>query len=159
MICAHARRVESSLRGTVRDAMQVSAAHGRKAKKEAEEAKKAAAASKSQRSYENTTKSKSTAVDAVDSQSQKERNGPTEFTAVRTSAPRRLNDIVQAPPELKKLPRGAKSKHLLGGREDGPQSRSLRDGALTMARKAMLEEERKRAVRMYREMKKQNIDA
>lgn len=142
------RRVEDSLRGTVKVAMHASAAHARKAKKETEESR-------------NPTKGKPKRLpENNDSDSehvpQATRTRPTEFTSSSTSAPRRLNDIVQAPPELKKLPRGAKTKDNVALKMDTGKSHSLRDGVLSMAQKAMLEEERERAVRLYREMKKRD---
>lgn len=69
------------------------------------------------------------------------RNTGKEFQAVSTSAPRRLNDIAQEPPVIKKLPRGAT-------KNDAAPS-----GVLSMAQKAMMEEERDKAIRHYRELK------
>ncbi|KAG6375939.1 hypothetical protein JVT61DRAFT_2810 [Boletus reticuloceps] len=63
-----------------------------------------------------------------------------EFQVVSTSAPRRLNDVAQEPPLIKKLPRGAK--------HDAAPS-----GVLSMAQKVMMEEERDKAIRRYRELK------
>ncbi|TCD65853.1 hypothetical protein EIP91_002159 [Steccherinum ochraceum] len=142
------RRVEDSLRGTVKVALHASAAHARKAKKETEELKQPTK-SKLQKSSEVNDSD-------PDSVPQASRTRPTEYTSSSTSAPRRLNDIVQAPPELKKLPRGAKTKDNAAVKMDAGKSHSLRDGVLSMAQKAMLEEERERAVRLYREMKKRD---
>jgi hypothetical protein len=77
---------------------------------------------------------------------------PKEFTSFSASAPRRLNDVVQAPPELKRLPRGATAKVAVRGKPDG--TKSLREGVLSMAQKAMMDQERERVVKAYREMKK-----
>ncbi len=79
---------------------------------------------------------------------------PREFEKVDTSAPKRLNDVAQAPPELKKLPRKAKKLAAMGGAAKGSGAGSLKEGLLSMAQKAMMEEERERAIRLYREMKK-----
>ena len=77
---------------------------------------------------------------------------PTDFATFSASAPRRLNDIAQAPPELKKLPRGAKASKAADVGAKG--AASLREGAMSMAQKAMLEEERERVIKAYRELKK-----
>jgi hypothetical protein len=71
---------------------------------------------------------------------------PTEFQSSSTSAPRRLNDIAQAPPDFKKLPRGVK---------DGAKMTSGRDGVLSMKQKLMMEEEREKAIARYRALKEQ----
>lgn len=69
------------------------------------------------------------------------RNARKEFQVALTSAPRRLNDIAQEPPVIKKLPRGVT-------KNDAAPS-----GVLSMAQKAMMEEERDKAIRHYRELK------
>lgn len=137
--------------------MQSSAAHVRKAKKETEDTKNASTATNTKVSSLESSKANATPTSSSNEQAEKQRR--TEFTLLSTSTPRRLNDIVQAPPELKKLPRGAKSKGLSVKRDDSIKSGSLQEGVLSMARKVMLEEERERAVRMYREMKKQNASS
>ncbi|RDB15266.1 hypothetical protein Hypma_004829 [Hypsizygus marmoreus] len=76
----------------------------------------------------------------------KHANSAKEFVKLSTSAPRRLNDIAQAPPELKKLPRGAvQGANSIGG--------GKREGVLSMAQKAMMEQEREKAIKRYRELK------
>ena len=76
---------------------------------------------------------------------EKHEGRPKEFQSLSTSVPRRLNDIAQAPPELKKLPRGAATAA-------GIMSKRV-DGVLSMAQKAMMEQERLKAVSRYREIK------
>lgn len=71
-----------------------------------------------------------------------------EFKALSTSAPRRLNDIAMAPPDLKKLPRGVK-KDGTKGKGDGLG----KAGILSMAQRAMMEVEREKAIVRYRELK------
>lgn len=66
---------------------------------------------------------------------------PKEFEKVATSAPRRLNDVAQAPPELNKLSRGP--KNLLSSKDD----------ILSMAQKSMMEQEREKAIARYRQLK------
>lgn len=58
----------------------------------------------------------------------------------------RLNDIVQAPPNLTKLPRGATAK---GGGVGSVKT----NGIVSMAQKQRMEEERERAIQKYRELK------
>ncbi|KAH9939071.1 uncharacterized protein BXZ73DRAFT_44325 [Epithele typhae] len=156
------RRVEDSMRGSVRDAIQASAARVRQVKKEevaaAKGAKDQAATSKA--------KGKAPAREAEpDSDSEddaprgpsrgKAKETPKEFERLSTSAPKRLNDIVLAPPQLKKLPRKAKKLVAEKAKQtSGDGARSLKEGVLSMAQKAMMEEERERAIRLYREMKK-----
>lgn len=68
-----------------------------------------------------------------------------EFRVVPTSAPRRLNDIAQEPPTIKKHPRGA-------AKNDAAPS-----GVLSLAQMAMMEEERDKAIRRYRELKARKL--
>ena len=82
---------------------------------------------------------------------------PKDFEKVSTSAPKRLNDIVQAPPDIKKLPRKAKKLAAQGGARTGEGAKSLSEGVLSMAQKAILEEERERVIKLYREMKKGKV--
>ena len=75
----------------------------------------------------------------------------TEFAKVSTSAPRRVNDIVQAPPQIKHLPRNAKSIVAASGK--GQKS----DAVVSMAQKAMMETERENAIQRYRELKERRL--
>ena len=76
---------------------------------------------------------------------EKHEGRPKEFQSLSTSVPRRLNDIAQAPPELKKFPPGAATAAGIMGKRV--------DGVLSMAQKAMMEQERLKAISRYREMK------
>ena len=67
------------------------------------------------------------------------------FQVVSSSAPRRLNDIAKEPPEIRKLSRGA------------TKSDPVSLGVLSMAQKAMMEEERDKAIRHYRELKARRL--
>ena len=119
------------MRGLVRSAVQTSNAVARNAlKREAEEKKAAKQEKKAKGKAAEPTKrktdesegdikgSKATKSIAVDKPSakpsqpttDKHADRPKEFQQASTSAPRRLNDIAQAPPDLKKLPRGAKKR-------------------------------------------------
>ncbi|PCH35147.1 hypothetical protein WOLCODRAFT_166073 [Wolfiporia cocos MD-104 SS10] len=154
------RRVEDSMRSAVHDAVKRSSTVVRQAQKEEESAKAekkakkdatSATQSKADGSRHGKPKSVESAPEAraeAAGRSQKQ-----DFESLSTSAPRRLNDIVQAPPELKKLPRGAKARAENAAKQDREKA-TLKQGALSMAQKAMLEEERVRAVKLYREMKK-----
>lgn len=67
---------------------------------------------------------------------------PKEFQLASSSVPRRLNDVAKAPPEFKKIPRGASST--ITGRADG---------VLSMSQKLMMDQERMKAIARYRELK------
>lgn len=67
-----------------------------------------------------------------------------------SAAPRRLNDVAMAPPELKKLPRGAAKRSSSSG---GKAKAGAAAGVLSMAQRAMMEVERENAIRRYREMR------
>lgn len=72
----------------------------------------------------------------------KHANRPKEFQKLASSAPRRLNDVAQAPPEFKKPP--------VRGLGSVP---SKKDGVVSMAQKAMMAEEREKAISRYRQLK------
>jgi hypothetical protein len=76
---------------------------------------------------------------------------PKEFATTSSAAPRRLNDVAMAPPELKKLPRGAAKRSASGGKAKAGATAAA--GVLSMAQRAMMEVERENAIRRYREMK------
>lgn len=160
LIWEYSSRVENSMRGLVRTAVQSASAVTRKVKKAEAEAAEESKAKDSKPKHK--PKSKSVSQDDIlpEQSTNPKRERPTDFQSLQTSAPRRLNDIVQAPPELKKLPR--KPKIALGqsmgtsSTESGSIKKSLRDGVLSMAQKVMLDEERERVIKAYREMKKRN---
>ena len=58
-----------------------------------------------------------------------------------------------APPELKKLPRGAARQR--GG--DGGVKARAKAGVLSMAQRVMMEAERENAIRRYREMRERKV--
>lgn len=168
------------MRHTVKEAMQSSSAKMRRTQKEEKEElaqkkaekKAAVASSKAAKSTktsdgsddDETPPSKSQPKPKPKTEDKSERAVPLhrpeskhdgkakEFERVSSSAPKRLNDIVQAPPQIKQLPRKAKKLAAAGGT---PKTGvSLKDGVLSMAQKAMMEEERDRVIRLYREMKR-----
>ena len=79
-----------------------------------------------------------------------EEHRPKEFAVMSSAAPRRLNDIAMAPPELKKFPRGVKTKHNSPAAGAGAGAGA---GVLSMAQRVMMEAERESAIKRYREMK------
>jgi hypothetical protein len=63
-----------------------------------------------------------------------------------SSVPRRLNDIVLAPPELTKFPRR-------GGNANVHKEGTSKGSVMSMAQKTILDAERQKAIMQYREMK------
>lgn len=145
MIQAHIifRRVEDDLRPLVKTAVQTSRAVARSAAKAEHdariEAKKARQAKSKPKEEEETPKKPQPVSPPTGADKFKDRLK--EFQSVSSSAPRRLNDIAQAPPEFKKLPRGITS------------AIGKRDGVLSMAQKVMMEQEREKAIVRYRDLK------
>ena len=110
------------------------------------EAKKAAKLKRKGQSTEETTRDRSPPPPPpprIDDDS-KHTGRPKEFQVASSSVPRRLNDIAKAPPEFKKLPRGASSSNTITGRTDG---------VLSMSQKLMMEQERTMVIARYRELK------
>lgn len=165
------RRVESNMRPLVRTAMSASSAQQRKVKKEEEEAKSATNAAKA---ANNVSKKQSSRLEKdsdeeevikKEKSSNKEKKAPeklastippqriraTEFATADTSTPRRLNDVAMAPPTLSRVPRTKPSDP--NRNSDTTNKKSLADGVLSMAQKAMMEQERERAIQRYRELK------
>lgn len=152
------------MRPLVRSAVRASAATERKARKAA------TAAASSNKNANNTRQasrasppstahnpSKAHAEGALPSSSEArarhdDDDSPKEFATTPSSAPRRLNDVALAPPELKKLPRGA-AKHS----SSGGKAKANAAGVLSMAQRAMMEVERENAIRRYREMKERKV--
>ncbi|KAG6896595.1 hypothetical protein C0992_007253 [Termitomyces sp. T32_za158] len=138
------RRVEDDMRPLVKAAVQSSNTTVRntfKAEKNAKNAKKAHNAKGDEETSETALKP----IPAQVAEPDKHANKAKEFLTHSSSAPRRLNDIAQAPPEFKRLPRGAVALDQgFGGK---------RDGVLSMAQKQLMEKEREKAISRYREMK------
>lgn len=81
-------------------------------------------------------------VTACDAESNNLQMKDREFLKASTATPRRLHDIAQAPPEITKFPRGS-----------GQPRNDKSSGVLSMAQKVMMEEEREKAIKHYRELK------
>lgn len=151
------------MRPLVRSAMRASAATERKERKEIVTA--TAAGAKTQQPS-STTKTKGPNVDSKHDDAEesasiqtvdKHRDRPKEFATTSSAAPRRLNDVAMAPPELKRLklqrPKAAVNS---GGKQQQQQQHAAQTkvaGVLSMAQRAMMEVERENAIRRYRVMK------
>ena len=74
-----------------------------------------------------------------------------------TSAPKRLNDIVQAPPELKVAPRlkrmAAAAQNKKKGAANDDSEEDVGSGVVSAAQKRMMELEREKAIQRYRALK------
>lgn len=127
----------------IKTALRDSAAQARKVRREeaAQETLKRAAKARTESSKKPSDPPPSGIADEITNP----RSTAKEFRVVSTSAPRRLNDIAQEPPVIKKLPRGALKN------DAAPPA------ALSMAQKTMMEEERDRAIRHYRELKARKL--
>ncbi|KAG7444068.1 uncharacterized protein BT62DRAFT_981740 [Guyanagaster necrorhizus] len=132
------KRVENDMRPLVKNAVQSSLANARKVRTTEMNAKKKAKAKHAEEAE------RSPSPPPIPS---KHADRPKEFQTISSSAPRRLNDIAQAPPEFTKLPRGAVWP------DETRNAGKKRDGVLSMAQKAMMEDERNKAIARYREMK------
>ena len=128
------------MRPLVRDAVKTSLAVSRSTQKKEE-------AEKAPKKMKKNTRGDEDDDSETPRQADKHRAKAKEFQTLSTSAPKRLNDIVQAPPEMPRL-RGAEK---VLGRTGGSVGKS--GGVVSMAQKAMMEEERENAIRRYREMK------
>lgn len=107
----------------------------------------------------------------MSSQAKGRKEKPTEFATISSSAPKRLNDIAQAPPELK-APR-LKTKNIAvntGSDSDDMEdldtaakkragSRNSKLDVLSPAQRRMMELERERAVKRYRMLKEAKVKA
>ena len=156
------------MRHSVREAMQTSSARMRQIRKEelASSVKKAAPGATGVADGRAKNRAQPPSGDESESDgdpsplqatAKAKKEQPRDFEKISTSAPRRLNDIVQAPPEIKALPRKAKKLATQGSIKMNGGTKSLSEGVLSMAQKAMMEEERERAIKLYREMKKGKV--
>ncbi|KAI0832044.1 hypothetical protein BC628DRAFT_579095 [Trametes gibbosa] len=172
------RRVEDTMRHSVREAMQSSSAKARRARKDEQDEQRARKSGRVAAAPNSTPKADAQrrgkdgvrGGDVEESELDDERaraplrsaatkggSKPKEFERISSSAPKRLNDIVLAPPQIKNLPRKAKKLAALGGSQKTDGAKSLREGVISMAQKASMEEQRDRAIRLYREMKRGKV--
>ncbi|KIY66934.1 hypothetical protein CYLTODRAFT_354093 [Cylindrobasidium torrendii FP15055 ss-10] len=127
------KRIEQDMRHLVRTAVQSSQATTRKAKTDELEAKKTKNAKK--------RPARSPSPSPPPPPKPKHADRPKEFERLKTSAPKRLNDIAMAPPEIKA------QKFTKGVTQMGKTS------VLSMAQKVMMEQEREKAIERYRQLK------
>ncbi|KAF9476393.1 hypothetical protein BDN70DRAFT_935085 [Pholiota conissans] len=139
------RRVEDDLRPLVKSAAQSSRAFARGVAKAEHEARITAKKTKlkPKDAEQEELKPRSHDDSPLPTPSDKFKDRRKEFEVASSSTPKRLNDIAQAPPEFKKLPRGASTLPGIG----------KRDGVLSMSQKVMMEQEREKAILRYRELK------
>ncbi|KAF5343789.1 hypothetical protein D9757_014115 [Collybiopsis confluens] len=69
---------------------------------------------------------------------------PKDFQSISSSAPKRLNDIAQAPPEFTRLP---------GRLKGSAPPTTTRTGVLSLAQTALMAQEREKAIARYRQLK------
>lgn len=92
----------------------------------------------------------------------KDRTPSPDFVRVSSSAPKRLNDIAQAPPELKVAPRlnrlAEKSRNKNGQAKRGVDADEEEDGGvISRQQKRMMELEREKAINRYRALKEAKL--
>ncbi|KAH7885151.1 hypothetical protein F5I97DRAFT_1810454 [Phlebopus sp. FC_14] len=138
------KRVESNMMPLIKTALQQSSAQSRKVRKQEVKQGTLGADGRSSHGLEQTSKEKTPTprTATADGRVMSGQMGK-EFQPASTAAPRRLNDIAQEPPELK-IPRGQRVT-------------SKVPGVVTMAQKVMMEEERERAIKHYRELKARKL--
>ncbi|KAK7045776.1 hypothetical protein VNI00_007177 [Paramarasmius palmivorus] len=141
------KRVEDSMRPVVREAMKTSLATIRSAKKQELEEKVAKKSGSEQKVRQNDP---SSVEHSPPLSASKHAGKAKEFQTLSSSAPKRLNDIVQAPPDIIRLKNATRRT---GGESAGGAIGSKRDGILSMAQKQMMETERAKAIARYRELK------
>ena len=140
------RRVEEEMRIPVAEAMHASRSTTKRARK-IDQAAKAAKIESSKPKPTGTSKpTPSTEVSTPNAPATPLLARKTEFD--KRASTTRLNDIVQAPPSLTKLPRGVAAKR----KARGPVPAQM-EGVVSMAQKHRMEEERERAIKRYRELK------
>ncbi|KAF8578776.1 hypothetical protein K439DRAFT_1361296 [Ramaria rubella] len=141
------QRVEEEMRIPVSEAMQASRETAKRARKvDAQTAKAARAAANKPKATQPVPKKD--APPPPDGATPNLKPGrKTEFD--RNTTRTRLNDIVQAPPTLTKLPRGAPKRTAPGSVGTGAGNPEV----VSMAQKQMMEQERERAIKRYRELK------
>lgn len=150
------RRVEDDMRPLVRTAMKnITSVSKQKAK----------ASERDTAQTDNRSGNLKTVADTDDeedsspSRKSKGKEPVKDFARTSSSKPKRLNDIVQAPPDLKIAPR---LKRLVAAAQDKVKKRAGDDNGteevegsdvLSIARKRMMELERDKAIRQYRALK------
>ncbi|KDQ52300.1 hypothetical protein JAAARDRAFT_40409 [Jaapia argillacea MUCL 33604] len=145
------QRVEDNMRPLVKSAAQASSAHERRKRKEALESTKSLKTPTGPKTKVKPGQDDSSPPPPDELPSSKRHTGPTEFLTLSSSAPKRLNDIAQAPPEIKvkkrkPLDATSSSKH-----------KPKHENVLSLYQEQMMEEEREKVIRRYREMKAKKV--
>lgn len=154
------RRVEDDLRPLVRSAMKNTTSVSKQKSKESKRGLPDAtdmSPAKVKKKEEARDQYDSDGGDETSRRPKKARDIVPDFARASASAPKRLNDIVQAPPEFKVAPRlqrlASEAKirlTSLHGAEEG-------DGVVSAAQKRMMELEREKAIARYRAMKEMRM--
>jgi hypothetical protein len=143
------------MRPLVRSAMRASAATERKKQKAASSNANPASSTKPPKKTKTQQQPPSHPPSSITRRDDDDDDRPKEFATTSSAVPRRLNDVVMAPPQLKSLPRGAAKRALARG---GKVDVRAGTGVLSMAQRAMMEVERENAIRRYREMKERKLN-
>ncbi|EJD02864.1 uncharacterized protein FOMMEDRAFT_107879 [Fomitiporia mediterranea MF3/22] len=161
------RRVEDDMRPLVRSAMKnatsVSKQKSKQSQKDVEAITKSSASkSKQGRADDNAdSDSEDTSTHRRKGKGRQNRSPSPDFARISSSMPKRLNDVAQAPPELKAAPRlnrlvrkaQAGKSGGMNGREDNVED----DGIITLQQKRMMELEREKAINRYRALKEAKL--
>ncbi|EIN12868.1 hypothetical protein PUNSTDRAFT_50095 [Punctularia strigosozonata HHB-11173 SS5] len=158
------RRVEDDMRPLVRSAMATSSVVARKAKNGSDTNNAQSRRPKGNEQMSEASiaiteviaANKSQDVDddeRMDRGRKRPKDPPKDFERTSSSAPKRLNDVAQAPPELRELPQRITRE---GSRGWDPREGKAK-GVLSMAQRALMEAEREKAIQRYRQLKEQKM--
>ena len=136
------RRVEDDMRPLVKSAMQTARSIERQTAKQARQAQAAAKIQEKHKEDDVRTEKSGQTDTLADNDSGTSSPAPAALKEFATaeSVSRRLNDVVQAPPEFKTLPRGASS---VGKKGD----------VVSMSQRLLMEMEREKVILRYRELR------
>lgn len=169
MLIIVCRRVDDDLRSTVTSAMKSTASASKQKLKESQKDAQLTAKRPSRKQPRNVDSESDS--DNEDSQKQPgaatRREPSLDFIRHSSSAPKRLNDIVKAPPELKGMFRLARlaeiskrTSSILAKRKrdgDGGEDDDGSDSILSAQQRRMLELEREKAINRYRALKEARL--
>lgn len=172
------KRVNQGMVSSIKSAIATSSAHTRKVNKVEQDEKLEKAAAKKKKKDSSKDQVKDPDNDTSDAEGsprktkssapvptpRQEKPPATEFQVASTSAPRRLNDIAQAPPtltigRLTKKKAAAAAAVAAGAQSPETEGADLRSGVVSMAQKLRMEEERENAIRRYRELKARRLQS
>jgi len=136
------RRVEDDMRPLVKSAMQTARSIERQTAKQARQAQAAPKIQEKHKEDDVRTEKSGQTDTLADNDSGTSSPAPAALKEFATaeSVSRRLNDVVQAPPEFKTLPRGASS---VGKKGD----------VVSMSQRLLMEMEREKVILRYRELR------